>query len=142
MSFDLELVDSDLRIQADGTLRTVEKTKKLRQDVIKVILTPIGDAKFHPWYGSNINENSIGNILPEDLLFENLSTAITESLERLLTLQRSQATQQRVSLEELIAVVQEVQVDRDPRDPRVVHVRVLVLSKSLSPVEEVFSIRS
>jgi len=141
MSFDLALVNSDISIKSDGTVRTVENTSKLRQDIVKIILTPLGSVRFHTWYGSDINENTIGDLLPDNLLFDNISSGLTESLDRLVTLQRAQASQQRVDLAELIAVIQQVEVQRDIRDLRIVNVRVAVLSKSLSPVEETFSIR-
>lgn len=141
MSFDLALIDSDLSIKADGTMRTVEKTAKLRQDIIKIILTPIGSVRPHPWYGSTVSESTVGS-LPDNFLFSDIESAISESLDRLITLQRAQATQQNVQLSELIATVQEISADRDPRDLRLVNVRVSVVSKVLEPVEEIFAMRS
>lgn len=141
MSFDLALIDSDIKIKSDGTIRIVEETAKLQQDIVKIILTPVGSVKHHTWYGSNIGENNIGNILPDDILFNNLDSALQDSLQKLVQLQRVQSTQQRVSTSELIAAIREVNVQRNPNDPRQINVVVRVISKSLQPVEEIFTIR-
>lgn len=140
MSFDLELIDSDLSIKSDGTVRTVNKTAKLKQDVIKIILTPLGSVKFHEWYGSNINEDTIGHVLPDNLLFHNISSEISDSINRLRTLQRAQSSYQRVDAAELIISIAEVDVQRNPDDPRQVNVRVKVISQDLSAVTETFTI--
>ena len=142
MSFDLALINSDLSIKSDGTVRTVTKTDKLKQDVVKIILTPLGSMRFHDWYGSNINENTIGNILPENILFNDISSSISESLERLRTLQRSQASYQKMDPSEIIVSIAEINVQRDIVDPRQVNVIVKVISRDLIPVEEIFTIRS
>jgi len=140
MSFDLELIDSDLNIKADGSIRTVDKTNKLRQDIIKIILTPLGSVKFHPWYGSGINDGLIGELVPDNMLFQDINTSILQSLSKLQTLQRSQATSQRVSLSEMIASVRDILVQRNQSDPRQVNVIVYVISKDFNAVEESFAI--
>ena len=52
MSFDLSIEKGDIKIGSDGSLSTVSGNNKLRQDIIKILLTDIGDNKFHPKYGS------------------------------------------------------------------------------------------
>jgi len=140
MSFDLELINSDLSIKPDGTIRTVDKTDKLRQDIIKIILTPIGSVKFHPWYGSSVNDGLIGETVPDNMLFQDINTSILQSLSKLQTLQRSQATSQRVSLAEMIASVRDILVQRNPSDPRQVNAIILVIAKDFNTVEESFGI--
>ena len=142
MSFDLALINSDLDIKADGTIRTVEKTDKLSQDIVKIILTPINSMRFHEWYGSAINEGTIGNVLPDNILFNDISIAISDSLQRLMILQRAQSAQQRVDPSELIASIAEVNVGRNASDPRQINVVVRIISQNLTPVEETFSIGS
>ena len=140
MSFDLQLVNSDLSLKPDGTLRTVTGSAKLRQDIIKIILTPLASVSFHLWYGSDINESVIGEVLSFARLNEDITSALTQSLTRLQRLQRAQSTGQRVQLSEIIGTIQEIQVQRNPIDPRQVNVIVSVLSRELTAVEEVFTI--
>lgn len=140
MSFDLALIDSDINIKPDGTLRTVSNTAKLKQDIIKVILTPLNSVKFHRWYGSSINEGTIGEIPSDTMLFQHISTALTQSLQRLQQLQRSQATGQTVTPAEMLASIRNVDIQRAFDDPRQVNVVVVVLSKDLTAVEEMFTI--
>jgi phage baseplate assembly protein W len=143
MSFDIQITDSgDLQVKADGTMRTVTDTPKLRQDILKIILTSLGSNKFHPWYGCAVSNSSIGQSYPDNLRFSDMQTSIKQSLDRLKTLQMSQATGQSVSLAELIAEVESVEVERNPVDPRQINVRVNVWTKRLTKVEEVFTIIS
>ena len=142
MSFDLALINSDLKIKADGSIRIAKDTNKLRQDVIKIILTPLGSVKFHQWYGSNINEGNIGQVPSDNMLFENISTSISDSLEKLQTLQRAQATGQRVTLSELISIIEDIGVQRSINDLRQVQVVVSILTRGLTKIDEVFAIRA
>ena len=142
MSFDLALINGDLSLKSDGTVRTVQNIDKLKQDIIKIVLTPIGSIRFHPWYGSAINDNLIGQNIPDNALFHDLSSAVLDSLNRLQKLQRAQSTYQRVSLSELIATIRDVLVQRNPSDPRQVNVMIYVISKDFNAVDEVFTINS
>lgn len=140
MSFDLALIDSDLEINSDGTIKTVTGADKLKQDIVKIILTPIGSVRYHPWYGSSVGENMIGQIIPENVLNQELSSALLDSLNRLQVLQRAQAANQRVTLSELIASVQDIAIQRSAIDSRQVHVIVKVIAKDYNAVEEEFVI--
>ena len=142
MSFDLELINGDLSVKADGAIRTVTDSPKLRQDILKIILTSLGSNKFHPWYGCVVTEATIGSNYSDSLMFANLKTEVTQTLERLKTLQLSQASDQNVSLAEMIADIGGVQVERDAADPRQVNVVVTVLTRRLTLIEEVFTITS
>ena len=140
MSFDLQLINGDLSLNADGSIRTVTGTDKLKQDIVKIILTPIGSVIFHPWYGSSITDENIGEVIPIARLSENITIALSESLGRLQKLQRSQATGQKVLLSEMISTVKEIAVQRNSIDLRQVNVIVVVISRDLTTVEEVFTI--
>ena len=140
MSFDLALVDSDISIKTDGSMRTIENSDKLRQDIIKIILTPLGSVRFHPWYGSSINDGVIGEVLPDSMLFQDISSALLLSLDRLKTLQRAQSTGQRVSMAEMLGLVRDISVQRNPIDPRQVNVLVFAISKDFNSVQETFTI--
>lgn len=140
MSFDLALVNSDLSIRPDGAIRTVDRADKLKQDIIKIVLTPLGSVRFHPWYGCAINDNIIGETLPDNMLFQEIASALQQSLSRLQTLQRSQATGQRVTKSEIIGAIRDILVQRKVEDPRQVNVVVFAVSKDYNSVEEVFTI--
>ena len=51
MSYDLKLENGDLRISNTGDLILVIDNEKLLQDAIKILITPLGGNKTHPWYG-------------------------------------------------------------------------------------------
>jgi phage baseplate assembly protein W len=142
MSFDLALIDSDLSRTPDGTIRTVTRADKLKQDIVKIILTPVGSVKYHPWYGSAIDEGTIGQVLPDSMLFQDITTAIQQSLSRLQTLQRAQASGQKVELSEILASVNDIQIQRKYNDPRQVNVIVVAMAKDFNAVEEIFMISS
>jgi len=140
MSFDLQLINDDISIQPDGKIRTVSATPKLRQDILKIIVTELGSNRFHPWYGCAINENVIGQSLPEGFLESEIVDSITESLNRLQTLQQQQALFQQVALSEIIASVGPIAAKRNPIDPRQINIVVTVFTRQLTKVEEVFTI--
>lgn len=138
MSFDLALINNDISIKPDGSLRLVTGTDKLKQDVIKIILTPLNSSKFHSWYGSSISDDMIGEIPAESALFLQISNSISESLDRLRSLQLAQTTSQSTELAEMIASVRDISVQRAPDDPRQVNVVVSIIAKDLTAVEEAF----
>lgn len=142
MSFDLALIDGDISIKSDGSIRTVTDTPKLRQDILKIILTPLGSNRFHPWYGCSISENLIGRDFPDNLIEVEAQTTIQQSLERLRQLQLAQSTTQQVSLGELITSIGPISINRNPIDLRQINIRVAVTTKRLTKVEEIFQIIS
>jgi hypothetical protein len=142
MSFDLQIIDDDLSVKPDGNIRTVSDTPKLRQDILKAIVTELGSNKFHPWYGCNINESVIGHNLPMGQLEAEIVSSITETLNRLKTLQQSQAISQRVSLAEMISEIGPIFASRNPIDIRQVNIIVTVYTRQLTKIEEVFTIIS
>lgn len=140
MSFDLALKDGDLDILSNGEMRTVSGSEKLRQDVLKVILTPIGSNKFHPWYGCSVSDDVIGRNLPDNITVLTIKTSVSDSLERLRKLQAQQLSDQTVTLAELINSIGDVDVYRVPEDLRQVKVDVVVYAKDLTEIKEIFSI--
>ena len=142
MSFDLQLIDNDLKIGKDGKIKVVTDTVKLHQDILKIILTPIGSMIDHPWYGCYIDDNVVGKNLPEHILVAEIQNSILESLNRLQKLQISQSATQKVSLSEIIGVISGVDVQRNAADGRQLNIVVTVLSKRMDKVEELFTIIS
>lgn len=140
MSFDLALINSDLSLNTDGTVRTIDKVNKLKQDIVKIVVTPITSVKYHLWYGSSISDNSIGEVMPQNMLYQSLSTAVQESLQKLIRLQRAQATTQKVTRSEMLESIRNISIQRNAEDPRQVNVIVLAISRDYNAIEEVFTI--
>ena len=140
MSFDFALIENDLQVLANGQIRTIADTPKLRQDILKVIITPLGSNRFHPWYGCTVSEDIIGKNLPENIMNMDIETSIRQSLERLKTLQLGQQATQKVTLAELINIVGGVTAYRAPFDLRQVKIEVVVYTRNLTKIEEIFTI--
>lgn len=140
MSFDFQLLNNDLQLTVDGKVKTVSNHDKLKQDILKIILTPLGSQKLHPWYGCDVTERVIGNNLPKGLLVEEIQMTLSEGLERLKTLQKSQATYQKVTPSELILSIEEIRVEENPADKRQIFVTVVVLTRQFTQLSETFSI--
>lgn len=139
MSFDLELINNDVKLKADGTIRTITDTPKLRQDIIKILMTELGTNKFHPWYGCTIGD-SVGKNLPDSILEAQVRSSVSQSLERLRSLQRKQSATQQVSLAEIIDVIAQITIERDIVDRRQLNIVVSVISKRITKVEEIFTL--
>ncbi len=141
MSFDLALNMGDLKINNDGTINTVAGNSKLRQDILKILLTEIGDNKFHPKYGSHIGSLQIGSSADNKLIALDLEASARSALENLISLQRSQSRRQRLSSGEVILEIINVKVSRDTVDPRLYNIFVSVLTQELTEVRSSVTIR-
>jgi phage baseplate assembly protein W len=141
MSFDLKIVGNDLAMNRDGSVQTVRDNEKLKQDILKAILTARGSNKFHQWYGSTVSERTIGRLLEDGQLEAEASSAIQETLSTIMALQTAQARIQYVSPGETLAAVTDIRVTRDSTDPRQWSITVEALTRQLTPVEETFLLK-
>lgn len=142
MSFDLDITNGDLTILADGSFKTVQNNPKLVQDIVKIIITPLGSNRFEPWYGCDVGDKTIGRSLSPQLMLQEIQTSIQQSLDNLKQLQLSQASSQLVSLAEQINSIKSIKAEYDPSDSRQINVTVTVITKRLEQIEEVFTISS
>ncbi len=142
MSFDLRISQGDLAIGSDGDVDRVEDTEKLIQDVLKILLTPLGGNPFHTWYGSLISGTLVGNAFEDEFLIKIASSQINSALETMQNLQKAQTAVQKVTPNELLAAIRDVEVNRNPVDPRIYSVFVTVLTKGLSTVRTAFSVNN
>jgi len=140
MSFDLKIENNNLTLNPDGTLQTVRDNEKLAQDVIKIILTPVGSNRFHKWYGSTVGARTIGEILPAALTQADSERAIQNSLNNLIALQRAQSRAQYVSPGETIDSIKDIFASRNNSDPRQYQIVVSVITRQLTIVEETFTL--
>lgn len=140
MSFDFALIDNDIKLLPDGQVRTVTDTPKLRQDIIKIILTPLGSNRFHQWYGCTVSADIIGKNITNEMLIMDIQSSITQSLERLKRLQLQQQTTQSVTLAELIHTIGNIGAYREIQDPRQIKIEVIVYTRRLTKIDEVFTL--
>jgi len=89
MSFDLLLVDGDLKIKG-GDFQIVENSDKLVQDVLKLVSTQLGTNPFFPAYGSPMSQALIGTGYEEEFVQNVASQQLRSSIERLQTAQLDQ----------------------------------------------------
>lgn len=142
MSFDLQLINNDICFDSKGLVKTVEDTPKLRQDIIKMIMTPLGANKNHPWYGCPLGDNISGKNLPFNILDSVCKTDIFDSISKLKMLQKSQSSTQKVSLAEMIESIIDVYLERDTSDGRNINIFISILTKRMTKFDEYFTIIS
>jgi hypothetical protein len=140
MSFDLKITKGDLQIDAAGSIATVSGNQKLRQDIIKILLTSYGDNKYHPGYGSSLGQLEVGSTDFNITEAEIKNTALS-AINTLITMQRKQARSQTLSPSETIVSVLDIGVLRDNVDPRLYNLKVSVLTQQLTEVFDNITIR-
>lgn len=141
MSFDLKLVNGDLVISSSGALDTVADNIKLRQDIVKILLTKLGENKYHPSYGSEVGALTIGSIPDQDLLETDLQASAKDAVNKLMALQRSQSRKQFLTPGERIIAVLGTAVQRDTVDPRLYNINISVQTGALTSLTESITVR-
>ena len=141
MSFDLALERGDIKIGVSGSVKTVNGNAKLRQDIIKILLTELGDNKFHPKYGSYIGALQIGYHADNKLVSLDLENSARKAVRNLMSLQRSQSRKQTLTPGELIIDIVNISVSRDDVDPRLYNIFVSVLTQELTEVRDNITVR-
>jgi phage baseplate assembly protein W len=141
MSFDLKIRGGDIVISRDGSLETVFDNAKLRQDIIKIMLTKIGENKFHPRYGSEVGSIRIGHVPDEELLEADLESSAEQAINNLISLQRSQSRRQFLTPGERLIALLDASVQRDEIDPRLYNIFLSVQTGTLTTVTESVTIR-
>ena len=131
MSFDLRIVGRDVAIGNNGDLAVVDNTDKLIQDILKILTTKLGANPFYPWYGSPISRTLIGKAYDDTFVSNVASGQLKTALEMLQRLQREQLKKdQLVTPQEQIAAIQNINIQRNPTDPRFYSIDVTVLTKA------------
>ena len=140
MSFDLQIKNGDVAIGTSGDFQQVQNTQKLIQDVVKMLITPLGSNIFQPGYGSPITGSLIGNSFDGNFVSSIAINQINNSLQALQKLQAAQATKQLISPSEQIAAISRINVFRNQSDPRFFTVAVKIIAKDLSIVSTQFQV--
>ena len=141
MSFGLKLKNGDLKLTQEGTLETVTKNSKLRQDIVKMLLTKKGSIKYHKEYGSELGIISSDNHINNDLMESKIEQTVYEGISKLIGLQKIQIQRQILSPSEMILNIKGVRVERDVGDPRLYNVFVSVITQQLSEISESITVR-
>lgn len=141
MSYDLKISNGDISLKNDGTVQIVDKNSKLRQDILKILLTDIGENKFHKFYGSAAGKLEIGSILDQNFFKNNLKSSVSTAINNLIALQRNQLRYQYVSPAETIVSISSVDVYRDNADPRMWSIFVSVLTLEQEEISQTITIR-
>jgi phage baseplate assembly protein W len=141
MSFDLKLEKGDIRLSKDGSIEIVNGNAKLRQDILKILLTEIGDNKFHPAYGSYVGSLQIGQVADERLVSLDIESSARNAVKNLMSLQRAQSRRQGMTPGEMIIDILDVSVARDEVDPRLYNIYVSVLTQSLTEISSNITVR-
>jgi phage baseplate assembly protein W len=139
MSFDLKILNGDLVIGPDADLDVVTGEDKLKQDILKILLTQVGSNVFFPWYGSYISSNLIGENLPVSFIENMAQSQIQNSLDNLIRMQKEQMKSgQNVSASELLAAVKYISVNRNDIDPTMFSISVDVVNRAFKTVSSSF----
>jgi len=142
MSFDLKILDGDLSIGSNNDIEIVENTNKLVQDVLKIVITPIGSNPFFPWYGSPLTKSLLGRALEPSFVSSIATQQLQACLDRLASLQKVQLkNNQLVTASEQIAATKNIYVKRNELDPRFYTVALTVLSKAITETNIPLNIR-
>lgn len=141
MSFDLQIKHGDLVLDSSGSLSMVSGNNKIRQDIVKIILTRIGDNRFHSRYGSDIGALNIGGVADQQLIELDLKRSAEEAIRYLISLQKSQGLRQVLSLSEVIVDIVNITTDRDTNDPRLYNIFISVLTQKMDIIEETVTLR-
>lgn len=141
MSFDLKIVRGDISIGSSGDVETVFDNNKLRQDIIKIMLTNLGENKYHPQYGSRVGALELGFVPDQSLVEADLTSSAEEAIRYLIRAQRTQQQRQYLTPGEVITGIKEVRVERDRLDPRMYNIFISVYTKKLTVLSELIPVR-
>lgn len=141
MSFDFKLDNGDIKVANRGDLTQVRNDEKLRQDLLKIILTPLGSNKTYLWYGSPLNSALIGRLLESSLISAEASRAVTFAINNLIRLQKDQERSgQFLTPSEAISQILDISIERSAFDGRQFNIVVSVGTRRSNVVTETFAL--
>lgn len=125
-------VENDVRWDDGGSVGLVQGTDLLYQNVAKTVLTELGSNPYHKYYGSNAL-TLLGRKVNSGTAMS-LRDSVTQSLSKLVEVQRLQKQVQPLSPEELILGVESVRVEQIGDDVTSLLCNVVVRSGANRPV--------
>jgi len=141
MSFELKIKNGDISLEDDGTISIVSGNEKIRQDIIKIILTKLGENRFHPNYGSNTGYLQIGQAIDQGVIELDIQQSAESAIRYLIALQREQSKKQLLSSSEVIVDINFVKIERNEVDPRLYNIYISVITQKLETITESVTIR-
>lgn len=141
MSFDLKIVNGDISLEADGSLKTVFDNEKLRQDIIKILLTKLGENNYHPGYGSEIGALTIGHVPDRELLELDLKSSAQDAVNKIIALQKRQSRRQFLTPGERLVSVLDISAQRNTVDPRLYSIFISIQTGALTTITESVTVR-
>ncbi len=141
MSFDLAIERGDLKIGREGSVEIISGNAKLKQDIIKILLTELRGNKYHPKYGSHIGALKIGHNADSKLMELDIESSARSAIKNLMSLQRNQSQRQVLSPSEVIVDILSVKAQRDKADPRMYNIFVSVLTQELTELSSSATVR-
>ena len=138
---DLKIERGDIVLERDGSLKTVSENDKLRQDIVKILLTKLRENKYHPEYGSEVGLLKIGHVADQELLEIDLQAYAEGSIRKLMARQREQAKRQVLNPGEVIVNINDISISRDTVDPRLYNIFISILTQQLNIVSELIAVR-
>lgn len=128
-------IQRDVNITEQGRFATVTGAEKVRQAVLKALLTFVGSNTFHPTYGALL-ANSVGQKF--DLFTQfNLQQSIQDAVDFLI---QQQQLEPAIPLDETIFRVSSIDLQLDPTDPRTIHVIIKILTGAYQEVPISFGV--
>lgn len=141
MSFDLKISNGDLIISNAGIIELVVDNAKLKQDIIKILLTKLGENKYHPAYGSEVGALKIGAVIDQQLLESDLESSAREAINKLIFLQRAQSKKQFLTPGERIVSLLDILIERDTIDPRMYNIVLSIQTGKLTVITEAITVK-
>lgn len=141
MSFDLKLLNGDISIGRNGTVETVFDNDKLRQDIIKILFTKLGENKFHVTYGSNLSKLEIGGIIDQEIVELDIQSSAEDGIKKLISMQINQSRAQYLTPGESAIGIKDIVIERDKKHPYIYNILVSVYTKKYTVISETIPVR-
>lgn len=140
MSSDLLLKNGDLEIGEGGDFAIVVDSRKLLQDVLKALHTPVGSDPFDLSYGVTLTAQTIGQAGDLAVLTTQMRSDIERIIEKLRENQQRQLEiGQTLTNSEVLIGLEGLEVEPDEIDPRQVNVTMVLKAQDYTLVTVQFN---
>lgn len=129
MSYCFQITNGKLNL-VNGKPVKLTKESKLSQEILKIIITPVGSNTLYPWYGSLLESAAPGVLFDPEFINSQLKNYIISSLANLQKLQSEQIKYQNVHPNELLGTINFVNINQNITDPRFLKIEIGVTTKA------------
>jgi hypothetical protein len=134
-TYDFAIAGGDIEFDTAGRAHILVTEDKLGQELQKVVLTALGSNKYHPRYGSHINEKLVGRPMSPHFTKSTAEGYIKQALTYYQGLQQAQKAEQRLDPAEELYKIHSIEVIIPVADKRVMVAYVNVLTAEFRNVE-------